>query len=91
MLRCSTILPLPSAREATEDFIFRGYLIKKGTSILTNVHAIHYDEQTWGDPHNFRPERFLNSSGTEIDKKKFDLLAPFGAGMLILDIKLARY
>lgn len=81
-LRCSTILPTPSAREATDDFYFRGYPIKKGTSLITNVHAVHYSKSLWGDPQNFRPERFLNASGTAIEKKTVNLLASFGAGTL---------
>lgn len=82
MLRYSTILPTPTAREATEDFYFRGYLIKKGTCLITNVHAIHFSKYLWGDDvKNFRPERFLNSSGTAVEKKMADLLATFGAGL----------
>ncbi len=80
MFRHSTVIPAPTAREATEDFYFRGYLIRKGTAIVTNVHAVHFSESLWGDATNFRPERFLNDDGTGIDKSKADLLETFGAG-----------
>lgn len=80
MFRHSTVIPAPTAREATEDFYFRGYLIRKGTAIVTNVHAVHFSESLWGDAKNFRPERFLNADGTGIDKNKADLLETFGAG-----------
>lgn len=79
IFRYSTIAPTPAPREALDDFYFRGYFIKKGTSLITNVHATHFNE-SWGDPMNFRPERFLTSSGTEIDQKVADRLNSFGAG-----------
>lgn len=81
LFRYSTIAPVPAAREATEDFYFRGYLIRKSTSLIFNVHAVHYDERVWGDPLNFRPERFLTEDGTQINQKIADQLQVFGAGM----------
>lgn len=49
---------------------------------MTNVYAVHFSKSLWGDPQNFRPERFLNSCGTAVDKKMADSLASFGAGLL---------
>lgn len=39
--------------------------------------AAHMDVKVWGDPENFRPERFISPTGTLV-KKDFSL--PFGAG-----------
>lgn len=83
IFRYATIAPTPAPREATEDFYFRGYHIKRGTCLITNVHATHFNEAIWGDPQNFRPERFLNSSGMGIDLKIADRLNSFGAGKMV--------
>ncbi|ODM91855.1 Farnesoate epoxidase [Orchesella cincta] len=77
--RFSSLVSLTPYREATEDFQFRNYTIQKGTAIMINVQAIHYDEAVWGDPHVFRPERFLTKEGV-IDKAKADLIVAFGGG-----------
>lgn len=39
---------------------------------------MHMDKEYWGDPENFRPERFFNPEG-KVDLKK-DITLPFGAG-----------
>ena len=31
--------------------------------IIANIWYIHHDPKIWGDPWNFRPERFLNEDG----------------------------
>ncbi|CAL8116967.1 unnamed protein product [Orchesella dallaii] len=78
-LRYSTVVPFPPMRKAAEDFYFRGYFIKKNTALLPNVYAAHFCESIWGDPHRFRPERFLTLNG-EIDQKLADFVIPFGGG-----------
>lgn len=81
ILRQSTVVQLPSPREATEDFYFRGrYFIPKGMSCMPNIYAIHHDKEVWGDPQNFRPERFLNQSETEVKQEVAGKLLSFGAG-----------
>lgn len=45
---------------------------------MTSLYALHKDERVWGDPENFRPERFLDDSGKLCLKK--DASLPFGAG-----------
>jgi cytochrome P450 len=32
-------------------------------TVLVNYFGIHMSEETWGDPFNFRPERFLDQQG----------------------------
>lgn len=78
--RYSSVAPLPPARQATEDFDLCGYEIKKGTALMFNVFAVHFDEKLWGDPHNFRPERFLTPDGASIEQRAADQLQVFGAG-----------
>jgi cytochrome P450 len=46
--------------------------------MYANFQQFHMDKETWGDPENFRPERFLDDDGKLCLKK--DLSLPFGAG-----------
>nr|CAD7430294.1 unnamed protein product [Timema monikensis]CAD7436102.1 unnamed protein product [Timema monikensis] len=50
---------------------------KVGTRIIINLFDLHMDRKYWGDPDNFRPERFLESNGTV---RKDEALLPFGQG-----------
>ena len=54
-------------RELTGDIVTKdGVKIPKGTSLLFNNYAFNFDPNTWADPHDFKPGRFLD------DKKIFD-------------------
>jgi cytochrome P450 len=44
---------------------------------MLNLAHIHMDSRIWGDPENFRPERFLDESGSLL---KHSALVPFGLG-----------
>jgi len=53
----------------------------KGTVLTANFHSIFFDEEFWGDPHVFRPERFLLEDGN-LDERKTERIIQFGAGLL---------
>ncbi|WOH10588.1 hypothetical protein DCAR_0730057 [Daucus carota subsp. sativus] len=77
-LRLHPPVPLLVPRAAREDVKVNGYDIAAGTMVITNAWAIGRDPETWDEPEEFLPERFLNSS---IDFKGHDFqLIPFGAG-----------
>jgi len=78
VLRYSTITPLSLFHSAMEDTTFHGYFIPKGTQIIGNLHASHFNPMTWGDPENFRPERFLSTDGKIVVKN--EALIPFSTG-----------
>lgn len=40
-----------------------GYTIPKDTYIIPNLDSVLHSEKTWGDPHTFRPERFIDAQG----------------------------
>ncbi|KAK3759059.1 hypothetical protein RRG08_022048 [Elysia crispata] len=48
------------------------YTVPKGSLVLLNVASALHDAKTWGDPDNFRPERFLDADSNPIkDPKEF--------------------
>ncbi|XP_068501688.1 cytochrome P450 82A4-like [Phaseolus vulgaris] len=72
--------PLSGPREFTENCTLRGYNIKKGTRLITNLWKIHTDSNVWEDPLEFKPERFLTThKDIDIKGHHFELL-PFGGG-----------
>jgi len=78
IMRYITIVPLGLPHRAQVDTMFEGYFIPKDTMISVNLMDYHMDREIWGDPENFRPERFLDHHG-KLDLKK-DVSLPFGAG-----------
>ena len=77
-LRLHPPAPLLVPRLARQDVKIKGYDILSGFQVFVNAWAIARDPSTWGDPDEFRPERFLD---TTVDYKGHDFgLIPFGAG-----------
>ena len=44
----------------TEDDWYKGHFIPKGSVVMLNWWAIHYDEERYPDPSQFIPERYLD-------------------------------
>ncbi|XP_005111348.2 cytochrome P450 2U1 [Aplysia californica] len=76
-LRRANIVPLSLTHMVTEDTELRGYAIPKGATVVPNLYSALMDEKVWGDPQNFRPERFLDSQGNIVKKEQ---LIPFSLG-----------
>ncbi|KAF4523114.1 hypothetical protein B566_EDAN003128 [Ephemera danica] len=74
-LRHSGLLPFPVIRSTPTDNHILGYDVPKETLFLLNFWSMNMDPELWGDPRNFRPERFIAEDGT-FQKKEFNL--PFG-------------
>ncbi|XP_055404512.1 vitamin D 25-hydroxylase isoform X6 [Bubalus kerabau] len=77
VLRFCSIVPLGIFHATSEDAVVRGYSIPKGTTVITNLYSVHFDEKYWRDPEIFYPERFLDSSGHFAKK---EALIPFSLG-----------
>lgn len=60
--------PLAIPHLCNKNVVLDGYFIEKGSVIFPNLYSIHHDVEIWGDPWEFRPERFLDNKG--------DLLPP---------------
>ena len=62
VLRCSPIIPINLPHKGIEDTIYNGYLIPKGALILVNIYSLLHDPDTYKNPDEFRPERYLGES-----------------------------
>ncbi|KAJ6621897.1 cytochrome P450 [Mycena sp. CBHHK59/15] len=63
IMRWRPVAPLGVAHAATEDDIYNGYFIPKGTTVLSNIWAIVHDESIYPEADKFNPERFLDVDG----------------------------
>lgn len=70
ILRYSSHVPDGVPHKAMADREFHGYLIEKDSLIQPNAYYIHNNPKIWGDPKNFRPERFLSPDGKKYVKSE---------------------
>ncbi|KAF9227072.1 cytochrome P450 [Gyrodon lividus] len=61
VLRWNVVAPLV-IHATSQDDIYEGYLIPKGSVIIANTWHILYNEETYPEPEVFRPERFLGDT-----------------------------
>ncbi len=80
--RYFAIIPLAVPHRAVVDTQILGIPIPKDTRVVTSLWSLHHDEAFWGDPYNFRPERFLDIDGAMLppDHEKVRHVIGFGAG-----------
>ncbi|KAF9237431.1 cytochrome P450 [Melanogaster broomeanus] len=62
VLRWHVVAPLAAPHVSTEDIIFNGFVVPKGSTIIGNSWTILHDETTYPNPEVFQPERFLGES-----------------------------
>lgn len=58
---------------------FAGYEIPAETRLVIPPHLLHRHPHYWDDPETFRPERWLNVTNEERERRRFAFL-PFSAG-----------
>lgn len=78
-MRIQTLTPWSVFHRTKEATTLMGYDIPGGTIVITNLSHMHNDPDFWGDPENFRPERFLTEDGERLAK---DFTLPFGLGKI---------
>ncbi|XP_072033154.1 cytochrome P450 2B1-like [Amphiura filiformis] len=76
--RMISLFPLSAFHVAGDMTTFRGYTIPKNSVVVSNLYAVMHSPKIWGDPEEFRPERFLDDDG---NCRETDELVPFGIGM----------
>ncbi|KAM4689017.1 cytochrome P450 2D17-like [Discoglossus pictus] len=86
--RCGDIVPLGLPHMAYRDTNIQGYLIPKGTTVITNLSSVLKDETVWEKPLQFYPEHFLDAEGKFVKREAF---MAFSAGRRVcLGEQLAR-
>ncbi|NXP44737.1 CP1A5 protein, partial [Heliornis fulica] len=84
MFRHSSFLPftIPHRQvlSTTKDTVLNGFFIPKDRCVFVNQWQVNHDEKLWKDPLAFRPERFLNAEGTEVNKVNGEKVMAFGLG-----------
>ncbi|KAK8768193.1 hypothetical protein V5799_015342 [Amblyomma americanum] len=65
--------------KANEDIVVDEFVIPKGTVVLFNFWAAHYDTEIWEEPNRFNPDRFLDKDGTFLPQKLENVI-PFAVG-----------
>ncbi|XXG43142.1 hypothetical protein AAC387_Pa01g3249 [Persea americana] len=67
-------------RSPSSSCTIGGYIVPMGTRIWINAWAIHRDPDSWEDPVEFKPERFLEEAGKCVYKGNDYRYIPFGSG-----------
>nr|QTW43689.1 CYP3082A1 [Eurytemora affinis] len=74
--RVCNIAPFGPPRTAKNEVQFKDYKLPSNASVFYNTYTLHMDEDHWGDPQQFRPERFVEGGKFKSD----EMLFPFGIG-----------
>ncbi|KAF9805379.1 hypothetical protein IEO21_09066 [Rhodonia placenta] len=72
--RWNTPIPLGAPHALTQDDIYKGYFLPKGSSVISNIWAISRDPSIYPDPDAFRPERFEEMNAEKVkacDPKRY--------------------
>ncbi|XP_067651858.1 cytochrome P450 2U1-like [Haliotis asinina] len=77
VLRRADIAPTGLPHTVPHDVQFRGFTFPKGGQVIPMLDSVLQDPDVWGDPDNFRPDRFLDDSGKIAKKDEF---IPFSLG-----------
>nr|VWO99573.1 Ketoreductase CTB6 (EC (Cercosporin toxin biosynthesis cluster protein 6) [Ganoderma boninense] len=59
--RWKTVTPLGVPHATTEDDMYLGMFIPKGTTVIANIFAMLHDENVYNNPTEFIPERYESS------------------------------
>ncbi|KAJ4469274.1 cytochrome P450 [Lentinula aciculospora] len=64
VLRWHDPAPISLTHRVTEEDVYNGYRIPKGSFVVSNLWALLHDPDVYTDPMEFKPERFLRPDGT---------------------------
>ncbi|KAF5327252.1 hypothetical protein D9619_004581 [Psilocybe cf. subviscida] len=81
-MRWQLVVPLGFPHMATDDDIYEGYFIPKGSIVLGNSWPILHDERVFKDPEEYRPERYLKDGQLDLSVRQPEVSA-FGFGRRI--------
>ncbi|KAI0371374.1 cytochrome P450 [Pilatotrama ljubarskyi] len=85
VLRWNPAVPLGLAHRVTQDDVYRGWVIPKGTVVWANIWSMLQDPAVFPEPSEFRPERYLNADGSlrELERHEDPSIIGFGFGRRI--------
>jgi cytochrome P450 len=83
-LRWLTAVPTGVPHATTEEDIYRGWRIPKGSIVIANAWSMLHNPKTYPDPFAFRPERFLSSGSKELEPDP-GVTGAFGFGRRYVD------
>ena len=63
VMRWMPALPYSVPHSTTQDDVYNGYFIPKGTSVIPNIWSMVNDEVKYPNPRKFMPERYLSPEG----------------------------
>jgi len=66
VMRCTPVTPTGLPHRVTQDDVYQGFRIPKGTTVVANIWAITHDSDIYPDPSVFDPERFIPRPGFEV-------------------------
>ncbi|KAI0713249.1 cytochrome P450 [Earliella scabrosa] len=82
-LRWNPVVPVDVPHMLSEDDVYNGYYLPKGTLVVANQWAILHDEKAYHDPLTYNPDRFLRPDGTLDPNVRDPSVAAFGFGRRI--------
>ncbi|KAF5335103.1 hypothetical protein D9611_010868 [Ephemerocybe angulata] len=85
-LRWHQVLPLGFPHLVSEDHVYNGYFIPKGTIAFGNAWGMMHDPQVFDEPMSFNPEHYLRKDDTgawELDPNAVEPNPTFGFGRRI--------
>jgi len=78
--RHACVAPMSLPHSAVCDAVISGYNVAADTVVFANLYSTGWDPDVWGDPATFRPDRFLTSDGSQVDRDVVNRFMCFGAG-----------
>lgn len=76
IFRVSSVAPIPPPRQLSEKVQLGKYQLPKDSVFVTSTYSVHFDQDYWGDPEVFRPERFILDGKFKSNER----ILPFGYG-----------
>jgi cytochrome P450 len=79
-MRCKPVAGHVVFLEPTEDVQIGDIDVPKGTPVLAHLAHLGFQEANFSNPHEFRPERWLEAPEAQEDAHNTKAFMPFGAG-----------